>query len=151
MLPFDDSCSAASAAAGGGFVWLASAGGAICKIDETTGAVVGLGTAAGSGAGLVIVDGSPWLTSADGGVVVLDPAAIAVAKTAAAPAPGTFKGSTYSIGRAGGDNTVVVGNAGATTGWVRYTGATIGHVALGATPTITLFAGFTADTLPGGG
>jgi len=148
--PMDPSCEAAGGAAGGGFVWLADSGGGICKLDAKTGVVVAHGTGAGRGNGMTLVGGSPWLAAGDNGLSIIDPTGLTVATAVAAPASGSFNGSTWSIGQAGGDSTIVVGNADATSGWLRFTGATIGRVSLTGTPGIRLFAGLPADLLAGG-
>jgi hypothetical protein len=148
--PLDPSCEAAGGAAGGGFVWLADPGGGICKVDAQIGAVVAHGTGAGRGNGMTLVGGTPWLASGDNGLSIIDPTDLTVATALAPPAPGSFNGSTWSIGQAGGDSTVVVGNADGTSGWIRFTGATIGRVSLTGTPGIRLFAGLPADLLAGG-
>jgi streptogramin lyase len=148
--PLDRSCEATGGAAGGGFVWLADSGGGICKLDAQTGTVVTHGTGAGRGTGMTLVGGSPWLAAGDNGLSIVDPTALTVATAIAPPAPGTFQGATYSIGQAGGDSTIVVGNADGKGGWLRYTGATIGRVTLGTEPAIVLYAGFPADLLAGG-
>ncbi len=148
--PLDPSCDVAGGAAGSGFVWLASSGGGICKLDAKTGAVVAHGTGVGRGNGMTLVGGSPWLAAGDNGLSIVDPTALTVATAVPAPAPGIFNGSTYSIGQAGGDSTIVVGNADATSGWLRFTGATIARVSLTGTPGIRLFAGLPADLLAGG-
>lgn len=146
----DASCDISGAASGGGVVWLGSASGGLCKVDATTGVVTARGTGAGRGIGLTIVDGSLWLVSVDDGLTIIDLATLAVAVAVPPPPSGTFQGSTYSIGRAGGESTVVVGNAGGRSGWLRYTGATIGWVRLDPSPTIVLFAGFPAEPIAGG-
>jgi hypothetical protein len=147
--PVPSSCDVAGLAVGGGFAWIASAAGGLCKLDEQTGAVVQQGAGGGNGAGVVIVDGAPWLPGADDGLAIVDAATLDVATAIPPPTPGTFDGSTYSLGRAA-ENTVIAGAADGKTAWVRYTGATIGHVTVGADPAIVLFAGFPADILGGG-
>jgi hypothetical protein len=148
--PLDRSCDVAGGAAGSGFVWLASSGGGICKLDAKTGAVVARGTGAGRGNGMTLVGGSPWLAAGDNGLSIIDPTDLTVATAVAPPAPGSFNGSTYSIGQAGGDSTILVGNADATSGWLRFTGATIARVSLVGTPGMRLFAGLPPDLLAGG-
>lgn len=148
--PLDASCAADGVAADAGFVWIATASGSLCKIDENTGAVVARGSETGNGSGIAIVGGRPWIAGTDGGLSIVDPGSLAVAVTLPAPSGGTSGGSTYSIGVPGGENTVVTGNADGKTGWVRYTGATIGRVNGGATPSIALFAGLPAATFAGG-
>jgi hypothetical protein len=146
----DPSCEVDGGAAGGGFVWLASSGGGICKLDARTGAVVAHGTGVGRGTGIILVGGSPWLAAGDNGLSIVDPTSLAVATAVSPPAPGSFQGSTWSIGQAGGEATIVAGNADGMRGWLRYTGATIGRVSLVGTPEIRLYAGLPADTLAGG-
>jgi len=148
-LPVDPTCGVDGAASGGGFVWLASAGG-ICKLDEKTGAVIARASGTGNGSGLAIIGDRPWVANIDGGLSILDPKSLAVATTMPAPPSGIFQGSTYSLGHPGGENTVVVGAADGATVWVRFTGATIGRVKVGGDPSITVFAGFMASTFAGG-
>ena len=148
--PFDATCTADGVAAGAGFVWVAAASGSLCKVDEKTGAVVARGSETGNGSGIAIVGGRPWIAGADDGLSIVDPGSLAVAVAVPAPPGGTSGGSTYSIGHPGGENTVVSGNADGKTGWVRYTGATIGRVNGGATPSISLFAGLPGSTFAGG-
>jgi streptogramin lyase len=148
-LALDPACQIGAAAAGGGFVWLASGNGTLCKVDPRTGKVVAHGDTLGNGVGLGIVGGKPWLAGNDNGVAIVDPTKLTVETSVPPPAPGTFEGATYSLGSAG-DNTVLTSDATGAGGWVRYTGATLGRVGLGSTPAITLYAGFPADLLPGG-
>jgi streptogramin lyase len=147
-LPFDSTCGVAGAAAGGGFLWVASAGGALCKIDEHSGTVVSRGSGAGIGAGLAVVGGELWVPAEDGSLVVLDPASLSVSTTVPPPPNGTFQGARYAIGQPG-ENAVVVGGAESTTGWVRYNGGTVARVTISGTPGMDLFAGFPPDLLPG--
>jgi hypothetical protein len=146
----DISCEADGVAAGGGFVWIASAGGGLCKVDEKTGAILARGSVAGSGQGMAIIGGRPWIAGPDGGVTIVDPATLAVASALPAPSSGLFEGGTYSLGNADGDNTVIVGNPDGTGGWVRYTGATIGRATGSGHPSIILFAGLPPATFAGG-
>jgi hypothetical protein len=149
-LPLDGTCTADGVAAGAGFVWLASSFGGLCKVDEATGATVARGSDTGNGSGIAIVGGRPWIAGADGGLSIVDPASLAVSTALPAPAGGTFAGAKYTIGSPGGESTVVAGTTDGKAGWVRNTGSTIGRVTVGATPTITLFAGLPAATLAGG-
>jgi streptogramin lyase len=149
MLPIPASCEVAGLAVGGGFVWLASEGGDLCKIDEETGELVKHGAGVGRGMGMAIVDGAPWLPGGDNGLSIVDATTLAVATAFPPPADGEFEGSAYSIGRAG-ENAVIVGAADGKTGWIRYTGATVARVAVGGSPALVLYAGFPADLLGGG-
>jgi hypothetical protein len=147
--PIPAACEAAGLAVGGGYVWIASSGGSLCKVDEKSGKLIQQGTGAGLGAGITIVNGAPWLPGADDGLSIVDATTLAEATALPPPLPGSFEGSTYSLGRAA-ENTVIAGAADGKTGWVRYTGATIGRVTVGADPAIVLYAGFPADILGGG-
>jgi hypothetical protein len=148
--PLDSGCDADGVAAGGGFVWIASAGGVLCKVDEKTGAVLAHSSVAGSGQGMAIVGGRPWIAGPDGGLTIVDPASLAVANALPPPPSGLFEGGTYSLGNADGENTVIVGNADGTGGWVRYTGATIGRASASGNPSISVFAGLPPATFAGG-
>ena len=141
-------CPVAGAAAGGGFLWFAASDGGICKVDEKSGAVAGRGSGAGIGSGVQIVAGGPWVPASDGGLAILDAAAMSVSTTVPPPANGTFHGALYAVGHPD-DNAVVAGNADGSAGWVRYTGGALARVTLSGTPTMELFAGFPPDTLPG--
>lgn len=147
--PIPAPCDVAGLAVGGGFAWIASDGGGLCKIDERTGELVQHGTGVGQGSGMAIVGGTPWLAGADNGLSIIDATTLEVATAIPAPAPGAFEGSKYSIGTAD-ENAVITGAVDGKTGWLRYTGATIGRVTVGGTPTIVLYAGFPADLLGAG-
>jgi len=148
VLSLAEPCSVAGAAADGGFLWFAAADGGICKVDAKSGAAAGRGTGAGIGAGMQIVAGAPWVPTGDGGLVILDPAALSVSTTVPPPPNGTFQGSLYAVGHPD-ENAVVAGNADGSAGWVRYTGGAVAHVTLAGAPKMELFAGFPPDTLPG--
>jgi hypothetical protein len=145
----DDTCSADGATAGAGFVWLASAAGSLCKLDEKTGHVITRGSGTGNGNAIAIVAGVPWIAGADGGLSIVDPVSLAVTTALPAAASGTFEGSKYSIG-APDENAVVVGTADGKTGWVRNSGATIGRVDRTGTGSVVLFAGLPVSNVPGG-
>jgi hypothetical protein len=138
-------CGIYDAAAGGGSIWFATGGGGLCQVDEQTGAIVKEATGAWHGTGLAVVDGAVWLPGADNGLAIVDPTTLEITTAVPPPASGTVDGATYSIGTPGGDNTVVFADSAGQTGWLRYTGATIGRVDLGADPAIVLYAGL----LPG--
>lgn len=143
------SCSVAALAVGGGFAWTASNSVGLCKIDERTGKLVQQGSGVGQGSGMAIVGGTPWLAGADDGLSIFDATTLEVATAIPPPAPGSFEGSKYSIGKPG-ENTVITGSVDGKAGWLRYTGATIGRVTVGGTPAIVLYAGFPADLLGAG-
>jgi streptogramin lyase len=146
----DSSCGTDGLAAGGGFAWLASAAGSLCKIDERSGTVVARGSGLGNGAGLAIVGGQPWLSGSDGGLSIVDPTTLAIKVAVPSPAPGTAKGATYSLGLPGGENTVVVGDPDGKGGWLRNVGDTIGQVILSSPARIRLFGLFPHSQLAGG-
>jgi hypothetical protein len=146
--PLAAPCSVAGAAAAGGFVWLASTDGVICKVNPNSRDLAARGTGGGIGAGMRIVAGLPWVPTGDGGLVTIDPATASVATTVPPPPNGMFHGSLYAVGHPD-DNAVVVGNTDGSAGWVRYLGGAIAHVVLTGTPKMELYAGFPPDTLPG--
>lgn len=146
----DSSCGTDGLAAGGGFAWLASAAGSLCKIDESSGTVVARGSGLGNGAGLAIVGGQPWLSGSDGGLSIVDPATLAIKTAVPSAAPATAKGATFSLGLPGGEATVVVGDPDAKGGWLRNLGDTIGQVILGSPARIRLFGLFPHSQLAGG-
>jgi hypothetical protein len=148
VLSLAEPCPVAGTAAASGFIWFAAADGGICKVDAKSGAVAGRGSGAGIGAGMQIVAGAPWVPTGDGGLVILDPAAVSVSTTVPPPANGTFHGSLYAVGHPD-ENAVVAGNPDGTGGWVRYTGGAVAHVTLAGAPKMELYAGFPPDTLPG--
>jgi len=142
-------CAWDGVAASPGFIWFGSTDGTVCKIDAATGKVAARGSDLGVATAMAVVGDRLWLASHGGGLSVVDPATMKVVTDVPAPAKGTFQGSTYSLGIPGGETTVIVGNADGHSGWLRFTGGTIGRVALDASPSITLFAGFPGDTLAG--
>jgi streptogramin lyase len=149
-LPLDATCALDGEASGGGFVWLASADGGLCKVDEQSGAVIKRAAGTGNGSGIAVVAGAPWLAGADNGLAVIDPTTLGVRVDVPPPAAGTFDGATYSLGNAGGESSIVVGAEDGKSGWLRYTGATIARVNLSGTPAAVLYAGLPAGTFAGG-
>lgn len=146
----DSSCGTDGLAAGGGFAWLASAAGSLCKVDERSGTVVARGSGLGNGAGLAIVGGEPWLSGSDGGLSIIDPTTLAIRAAVPPAAPATAKGATFSLGLPGGENTVVVGDPDGKGGWLRNVGDTIGQVVLRSHAQIRLFGLFPHSQLAGG-
>lgn len=146
----DSSCGTDGLAAGGGFAWLASTAGSLCKIDESSGTVVARGSGFGNGAGLAIVGGQPWLTGSDGGLSIVDPATLTIKTAVPPPVPATSKGATFSLGLPGGESTVVVGDPDGKGGWLRNFGDTIGQVILSGPARIRLFGPFPHSRLAGG-
>ena len=63
--------------------------------------------------------------------------------TVPAPPTGTFQGMRYSLGTPG-DNVGVLGDG--QSAWVRYAGATVGHLDLTGDPAWTVYAGLPAGS-----
>jgi streptogramin lyase len=149
--PAPAACKVDGFAVGGGFVWLATTDGALCKIDEKSGAVLAQGSKLGNGSGITTVAGQPWMAGADGGLSIIDPEALTVRKAIPAPAPGSQLGAAFTLGLPGGDRTVVVGDPDGNGGWLRNFGTTIGRITLGAPPEdgIRLYGLFPTSSVAG--
>jgi len=137
-LPLPAACGNTPLAAGG-FLWIGNAGtGHLCKLDPASGAVlaeldgVGAPMTLGWGAGRI------WSPTADGGIVIVDPAGPSVEATLAAPEPGEFQGGKYALGFPD-ENASIVGDE--TGAWVRYTHGILGRVNVDPEPAWTLYAG----------
>jgi DNA-binding beta-propeller fold protein YncE len=130
-------------AVGGGFLWLVSSEGRLCKLDPVTASVLGSVDGVGGAGQLAYAAGRVLIPGQDGGVVVVDPATMIIAAMVPAPPTGTFHGERYRLG-VPEDNIGVLGDG--TSAWVRYSGATVGRLDLSGDPSWTVYAGLPSGT-----
>jgi streptogramin lyase len=126
--------------AGGGSVWLVSGSGHLCKIDPTTGQIVGELDGVGSPHSMFWAADRIVMPNDEGGAVVVDPAAMTVEAVVPPPPAGTFNGAKYSLSSPETQDSVSMLDA-APAVWVRYTGATVGRLDLSGPPAWTVYAG----------
>ena len=121
-----------------GFVWTASVTGHLCKLDPTSGDVVAELDGVGAPITMAWGGGRIWVPTADGGIVLVDPAGPSIAATLAAAPPGEVDGGKYTLGTPDENARIVADDTGA---WVRYSHGTMGRVDLAPDPHWTIYAG----------
>ncbi len=126
--------------AAGGFVWLVSGSGHLCKLDPKTGQTVATLDGLGAVQWLFWGAGRVILPNDEGGAIVVDPTTMTIESVVPPPPPGTFEGAEYSLSSPGSQDSVSMLDAKPDV-WVRYTGATVGRLHLSDGPTWTVFAG----------
>ena len=125
-------------AAGGGFLWMVSREGHLCKLDPVSGKVLAQLDGLGAPGSLHWAAGRILVPTQDGGLNIVDPDAMTLQATAPAPPMGTYNGTRFSLGTPGDDFAALTDGASA---WVRFTGATVGRLDLGDDPSLTMYAG----------
>ena len=143
-LAVDPRCGSTPLAAGG-FVWLVSYSGHLCKLDPKTGDVLaeldGLGNAA---QWLFWAADRVILPNDEGGAVVVDPTGMKIEAVVPPPPAGTVKGAKYQLSAPGSQGSVsMLGDDKGV--WVRYLGATVGRLDLSGSPRWTVYAGLPAS------
>ena len=141
-LPIDSACGS-TPATGGGALWMVSFEGHLCKLDPKSGKVLAELDGLGAAGWLNWASNRLLIPTADGGVTIVDPEAMALEATAPAPPAGTYKGDKFVLGTPT-ENIAVLGDGDSP--WVRFNGATVGRLDLSADPTITLYAGLPSGT-----
>ena len=124
-LATDPKCGSTPLAAGG-FVWLVSPSGHLCKLDPKTGDVLAELDGLGNNAQwLFWAAGRVILPNDEGGAVVVDPATMTIEAVVPPPPASTFMGAKYSLSAPGSQANVSMLEDGQGV-WVRYLGATVG-------------------------
>jgi len=136
-LAIDPACGS-TPAVGGGFLWMVSWDGQLCKLDPKSGQVLAQLDGLGAAGSMDWAADRLLVPTQDGGVNVVDPVAMAIEATAPAPPMGTFQGLRYTLGTPG-DNVGILGDG--QSAWVRFSGPTVGHLDLAADPAWTVYAG----------
>lgn len=134
---FDAACGS-SPATGGGYLWLVSWEGHLCKLDPVSGKVLAQLDGLGAAGSLHWAANRLLVPTQDGGVHIVNPQTMALEATAPAPAAGTYQGTKFTLGTPGDDFGVLTDGDSA---WVRFTGATVGRLDLGDDPSLTVYAG----------
>jgi hypothetical protein len=142
-LAVDPACGGTPAASGAS-VSLVSGSGHLCRIDPNSGMTLAKLDGAGSPHTMFWVGDRIFLSNDEGGVVLVDPAAMTVEGVVSPPPAGTFDGAKYSLSSPGSQESVsMLGSDGAV--WVRYTGATVGRLDLSGSHAWTVYAGLPAS------
>ena len=128
-------------AVGGGFLWMLSASGHLCKLDPGTGKVLAELDGIAAAPSLFWAADRLVVPTEEGGVQLVDPVTLSIAATVPPPPLGTFGGARYSLG-APGESATIVGDGDAV--WVRYLASTVGRLDLADDPTWTVYAGLPA-------
>jgi hypothetical protein len=128
---------------GGGFLWMVSWEGTLCKLDPENGKVLAKLDGFDAAFALEWAADRLLVPTQEGGVQVVDPVAMTLEATVPAPAIGTFQGMRYSLGTPG-DNVGVLSDG--QSAWVRYSGATVAHLDLTGDPALTVYAGLPTGT-----
>jgi hypothetical protein len=111
--------------------------GTLQRIDLTTHQVVASNATDVAGGLVGVGPDGLWAGSSTAGLALLDPMTLKLRKTFTA-SPATAGGSTWSLGKDGGDGAIVPGETGA---WVRFSGPVLGRVTAAATA-VELFGPF---------
>ena len=138
-LVVDPACGATPVAHGAS-VWMVSGSGHLCRIDPNTGKTLAKLDGAGSPHTMFWEADRIFMSNDDGGVVIVDPATMTVEAVVPPPPAGTFDGAKYSLSSPGSQESVSMLDADGGV-WVRYTGATVGHLDLSGPRTWTVYAG----------
>ena len=136
-LSFDTACGS-SPATGGGFLWMVSWEGHLCKLDPVSGKVLAQLDGLGAAGSLHWAANRLLVPTQDGGVHIVNPDTMTLEATAPAPASGTYQGTKFTLGTPG-DAVGVLSDG--DSAWVRFTGATVGKLDLGDDPSFTVYAG----------
>ena len=113
-------------------------GDSISRVDMTTGKVLATNDSDTSGGLMSLGAAGLWIGGPNGSVSLLDPATLELRAAYTASPATAADGSSWSLGAAGGNGSIVADETGA---WFRFSAPVLGHATAGGPGTVTLFGG----------